>query len=485
MQWKVILEGTDEFGSAHRSELAIDKDLARVSAGEIGFSVEDGKAIMAHLQQAVVKQQCEAYVLTSRFCMDCESFRRIKDYGKRKIRTVFDCVEVRSPRIMNCQRCLPHFGGAWSVLADICPDQATPELMERSARLGALLPYRKAAEVMAEFLPLKPSESFVTLRHRTLKLGERLDERAQERAWFEPPATAERRQGELDLPNDPEREFVVSIDTAHVRASRAEAGKSFEIAVARCGRGGRGSRPGHYFTTVDTSKRELQSRALQALQSEGYAGRGEVTVLSDGAEIMKRLPRALPQPTTHIIDWFHIAMKIQPLQQVADHVVRWQSVASGEMADIDADVRSLKWKLWHGQIFRALRQLERMTNDFATLREKGDLSATRLLHLALPLLTYVRSNQSAIINYGARYRSGRRIASSLAESAVNSLVARRMVKKQQMQWSKRGAHLLLQVRAAVLNGDLRERLAYKPPKPTHRSRIAWMFEPTPPLLKVA
>jgi len=35
----------------------------------------------------------------------------------------------------------------------------------------------------------------------------------------------------------------------------------------------------------------------------------------------ERLPKALPQPT-HIIDWFHIAMKIQPLQQIADHVVR-------------------------------------------------------------------------------------------------------------------------------------------------------------------
>ena len=55
-------------GSAHRSELTIDKDLERLSAGEIGFSVEDGKAIMAHLQQVVVNQQCEAYVLTRRFC---------------------------------------------------------------------------------------------------------------------------------------------------------------------------------------------------------------------------------------------------------------------------------------------------------------------------------------------------------------------------------------------------------------------------------
>ena len=125
----------------------------------------------------------------------------------------------------------------------------------------------------------------MTLRHRTMKLGQRLDERARERAWFEPPSTAERLQLELDLPNDPEREFVVSIDTAHVRASRAEAGRNFEIVVARCGRG---PRPGRYFTTADTSKRELQSRTLQALQSEGYAGHGEVTVLSDGAEIMKK-----------------------------------------------------------------------------------------------------------------------------------------------------------------------------------------------------
>jgi hypothetical protein len=81
MRWKIVLEGTDEFESVHRSGLEIDKDMKRLSAGEIGFSVEDGKAIMAHLQQVVVNQQCEAYVLTSRVCTDCEGFRRIKDVG--------------------------------------------------------------------------------------------------------------------------------------------------------------------------------------------------------------------------------------------------------------------------------------------------------------------------------------------------------------------------------------------------------------------
>jgi hypothetical protein len=31
-----------------------------------------------------------------------------------------------------------------------------------------------------------------------------------------------------------------------------------------------------------------------------------------------------------------------------------------------------------------------------------------------------------------------------------------MVKKQQMRWSQKGAHLLLQIRTLVLNGELRD-----------------------------
>ena len=40
------------------------------------------------------------------------------------------------------------------------------------------------------------------------------------------------------------------------------------------------------------------------------------------------------------------------------------------------------------------------------------------------------------------------------ESAVNQVISKRMVKKQQMRWSPRGAHLLLQIRTRVLNNTL-------------------------------
>ena len=42
----------------------------------------------------------------------------------------------------------------------------------------------------------------------------------------------------------------------------------------------------------------------------------------------------------------------------------------------------------------------------------------------------------------------------MAESTVNQVVSRRMVKQQQMQWTPAGAHLLLQTRTRVLNDEL-------------------------------
>ncbi|EIS5723623.1 ISKra4 family transposase, partial [Shigella flexneri] len=36
-------------------------------------------------------------------------------------------------------------------------------------------------------------------------------------------------------------------------------------------------------------------------------------------------------------------------------------------------------------------------------------------------------------------------------------IARRMAKKQQMQWSRKGAHYLLQTRTAVLNNELQDK----------------------------
>jgi hypothetical protein len=54
------------------------------------------------------------------------------------------------------------------------------------------------------------------------------------------------------------------------------------------------------------------------------------------------------------------------------------------------------------------------------------------------------------------------LLSRWAESVVNSLVAKLMVKNQQMRWSQSDAHLMPQVRTAMMNGILRQRLREQP-----------------------
>ena len=153
-----------------------------------------------------------------------------------------------------------------------------------------------------------------------------------------------------------------------------------------------------------------------------------------------------------------------PMRQIADHIVGSRPILCGILAVIDEEIKALKWKLWHGQVERAICALEKIIADMDKLGRQGDLSAGRLNSLGQQLLTYIRSNRTTLVDYGARYRARRRISTSLAESAVNSLVAKRMVKSQQMRWSPSGAHLMLQVRAAM-NGNLRQRLRHKPDLP--------------------
>ena len=69
--------------------------------------------------------------------------------------------------------------------------------------------------------------------------------------------------------------------------------------------------------------------------------------------------------------------------------------------------------------------------------------------------TYIRNNAAFITNYAERHRYGELISTAFVESTVNEVVSKRMAKKQQMRWTRKGAHLLLQVRVKTLNEDLR------------------------------
>ena len=175
--------------------------------------------------------------------------------------------------------------------------------------------------------------------------------------------------------------------------------------------------------------------------------------IEEGKTIMASLQR-------HIVDWFHIAMKLRPIEHSAGRLAR--RLLPDEREELQEDIAALRWRLWNGQTDRAIDLVGRLFEDLKA-DEQGSTAIVPLRGGLLNLRICIEQSRGSITNYGARYRERKRIASTAVEASVNNLVARRMVKKQQMRWSERGANLLLQVRVALANSDLAERLAYRPP----------------------
>ena len=106
---------------------------------------------------------------------------------------------------------------------------------------------------------------------------------------------------------------------------------------------------------------------------------------------------------------------------------------------------------------KALTSCGRSSPTWNPRQSRAIIRAAHKLSKALcEFATYIENNRPFIPNYGERYRNGERISTGFVESTVNYVVSKRMVKKQQMKWSQRGAHLLLQIRTRVLNGKWEE-----------------------------
>jgi site-specific recombinase XerC len=95
-------------------------------------------------------------------------------------------------------------------------------------------------------------------------------------------------------------------------------------------------------------------------------------------------------------------------------------------------------------VFKALRRIEHLEADLEDEVITGE-SSEKLRVTLREFQTYIENNQQWIPNYGELWGAGETISTALFESAVGQVLSKRFVKKQQMSWSRRGAHLLLQV----------------------------------------
>src|SRR3954447_9769036 len=115
----------------------------------------------------------------------------------------------------------------------------------------------------------------------------------------------------------------------------------------------------------------------------------------------------------------------------------------------------IQWRLWHGDADEALTRVRELAEDVAVLTS-GYPSLARLVKATAGLATDIGNNVAAIADYAERWDHGEIISTAFAEATVDLVVSRRFAKKQPMQWSKKGAHRLLQTRTRTLDGTLHD-----------------------------
>lgn len=443
MRVRVLLQITDDDGTAGTAEEVAAFDKATERPEDLGLSIVEGKAMLAAVQHRTVNAQAAAWAQRHRCCEACGERRRSKGSYSVIFMTLYGDVRLSSPRLHRCPCQITDSPATVSPLRTLMPDHVAPERLYLESRWASLAPYAAAAGLLADILPIASGANAKTLREHTLRVAERAEaELAEERPCFIDGCPADW----AGLPI-PEGRIVVGLDGGYIR-NWDDRKTNFEVIV---GRSMPEDRDARYVGLVHGYDRKPKRRLFDTLKSQGLQANQDVTFLTDGGEEIRTLTELVTPESEHVLDWFHITMRLTVLEQYARGVAHYDEAVG---ASLLADLERIKWLLWHGNQHRAGQTIGFFLDDVDGL-EMDYPNLPKFARTAHEFAVYIASNAGSLINYGERYRAGERISSCLAESTVNAVISKRFAKRQQMQWTTRGAHLLLQTRTRALDGTLR------------------------------
>ena len=391
----------------------------------------------------MVEAQAAAYVNRHRSCSTCGRHLRGKGQYPIVFRTVFGNVALASPRFYCC-RCHPADSTTFSPLADLFTEHTAPELLYLETRWASLISFGMTTALLKDVLPVAGTTNPETVRQHLHKIATRQD--------------ADLGTSELGLSDDgltagqaspvPREAVIVGIDGGYLR-NWHDKRKKFEVIV---GKSIVEDRDNRYFGLVRSQDAAPRRRLRAVLERQGLPVDQPVTVLTDGGDSVRALVSNLSAGSEHVLDWFHVAMRLTVLGQYAKDLTHYNALEATALQD---RLERIKWRLWHGDADEAQNRARELAENVAALAS-GYPGLARLVEATAGLATYIDNNAAAIVDYSERWDHGEIISTAFAESTVDLVISRRFAKKQQMQWSKKGAHRLLQTRTRTLDGTLRD-----------------------------
>ena len=294
MKWTIKLVFEAVPGSPVEHDVGMIERAEKISPASVGLTIAEGKALLASLQKQIVTAQVEQHVASMKSCPQCGNGLRTKGHYPSTLRSVYGNVGMRIRRLRACP-CSESQAQSFSTLFTN-KSPITPELRYLTAKMAALLPFRKTAELLGEFLPLSAQATASTVRNRTMKVGRRLQKSAETLAT----ATS----------NGPCKELVVGFDGGYVK-NRPRPERNFEVVAGKAlDRDGHATR----FAFVRNGGSEAVSAVGLALRHCGVNEATSVTVLTDGDAGLRAIHQQVAPQAEHILDWLQIAMRFTNLQ---------------------------------------------------------------------------------------------------------------------------------------------------------------------------
>lgn len=261
------------------------------------------------------------------------------------------------------------------------------------------MPYAAAAGLLADILPIASGANAKTLREHTLRVAGRAEaELVEERPCFIDGCPAE--WARLPIP---EGRIVVGLHGGYVR-NWEDRKTNFEVIV---GQSLPEDRDARYIGLVHRYNRKPKRRLFDVLSGQGLQANQDVTFPTDGGEEIRALTEWVTPQAEHVLDWFHIAMRVTVFEQYARGVAHHDEAAGRRLLD---SLESIKWLLWHGNQHRSREEIGFFEDEVDGL-EVDYPHLSKFMRAAREFAGYIAGNAASLINYGERYRAGERTSS--------------------------------------------------------------------------
>ena len=400
---------------------------------ELGLRHTEQISLLSKVQNSVLAEQCKLIRKEQKTCPNCGGKLGRNGTTKSKFHAVFSDHQLTIQK-HRCQN--PDCRWQQSSTSNaVFGTNIHPDLAKLQCEQGANFSYRQAQENLAKINTYhRPINNHTQISRLTRQVGEILSK--QNLMTPLPEECAE-----------PAESIILQVDGGHIPIKEKQK-RSFEALFAVAYRP-ESLQPvdDNHRTIVDKScaisaqednLETMKTYVLNTALKQGLNDNSLITALADGAQNCWSVIQALQPHCLHIeaiLDWFHIGKK-------------FQNVLNGLNTTNQESLEKVKWKLWHGQATEALEKLEILRKQIIDEKQRNKLKA---------LQDYLQRNQKYLINYEQRQESNQTFTSQVAESHIDTVINARHKRDGKMQWSRTGAHNVLQIRVAMISKQWQDR----------------------------